>query len=89
MKYHQFDVLFKAANATAMWIVTNGIDAGVTKIIGDAVREYNLEQQNLQLVNQLVPMEMESRKRRLPILGIVRREMVPYSAFFDGTVSIH
>ena len=70
-----------------MWIITNGIDAGVTKIIGDAVREFNLEQQNMQMINPIVVSDVKHKKRQLPIIGITPKEMVPLSAYFDGSVS--
>ena len=77
---------YQAANTTDMWIITNGINAGIPKVIGDAIKEYNIEQQNTRLIaNPLLP-SSEQGTRRLTAIGIVPKDLVPYGMYFDGTV---
>lgn len=69
-----------------MWIITNGIDAGIPKVIGDAIKEYNIELQNSRLITNPLLWGSELRNRRLTAIGIVPKDTVPYGMYFDGTV---
>jgi len=71
-----------------MWIITNGIDAGIPKVIGDAVREYNMEQQNSIWGHSPTMSSAEQRRKRLNVIGIVPKDCVPYGMYFDGSVSV-
>lgn len=86
MSNRLFSIL-QAANTTNMWILTNGVDSGIPKVIGDAVREYNIEQQNAMFLHNIQVSSEEQRQRRLNVIGIVPKDMVPYGMYFDGTVS--
>lgn len=70
-----------------MWILTNGIDAGIPKVIGDAIKEYNIEQENSAVLHNVLLSSDEKRRRRLNVIGIVPKDLVPYGVYFDGSVS--
>ncbi|KAL4230550.1 hypothetical protein ACF0H5_010931 [Mactra antiquata] len=80
--------ILKAANTTNMWIVTNGIDAGIPKIIGDAVNEHNTELFSTKLFSHPLVSSTEQRRRRLTLIGIVPKDSVPYGTYFDGTEGV-
>jgi len=65
-----------------MWILTNGLDIGFPKIIGDAIREYNLELENSRQVHPILSIE-EKRRRRPIVIGIVKKEALPYGVYFE------
>lgn len=77
----------QAANLTEMWILTEGVDVGMSKLIGDAVfiemtTRLNIEQNSLHLKN--------IQTERLPplnIFGVVARSKLLYSELLHGTVS--
>ncbi|WAQ99063.1 TMP2L-like protein, partial [Mya arenaria] len=81
-------IVLTAMNTTKMWILTNGVDAGFPKLIGDAVREYNQEQENShQAYSQMLNRE-EVRKRRPQVIGIVRKEALPFGVYFNNTEGV-
>ncbi|XP_060598129.1 transient receptor potential cation channel subfamily M member 6-like [Ruditapes philippinarum] len=80
--------ILKAANTTDMWIITNGINAGIPKVIGDAIKEYNIEQQNTRLIANPLLTSSEHGTRRLTAIGIVPKDLVPYGMYFDGTEGV-
>ncbi|XP_052792596.1 transient receptor potential cation channel subfamily M member 2-like isoform X1 [Mya arenaria] len=80
--------IIKTANTTDMWIITNGIDAGVPKIIGDAIKEFNIEQQNSRIIINPMTNNSEQRKKRPKVIGIVPKDLVPYGVYFDGTEGV-
>ena len=71
-----------------MWILTEGLDLGVSKVIGDAAhremaRRKNLVQNPLRIQNIL----RGERFSRLNILGIVSKGSLVYSDVLTGAVS--
>ena len=71
-----------------MWILTEGLDQGVSKVIGDAAhremaRRKNLVQNPLRIQNIL----RGERFSRLNILGIVSKGSLVYSDVLTGAVS--
>ena len=71
-----------------MWIVTNGIDGGIAKLIGDAVRQEKIQQINNQIMANPVLTGSEQRRKRFTVIGVLPKDSVAYGVFFDGTVCI-
>ena len=81
--------MIQAANATEMWILTEGLDLGISKLIGDAVhremtRRKNILQNPLRIQNIL----KGERFARLNIFGIMSKGSLVYSDVLTGTVSL-
>ncbi|XP_023240584.1 protein ced-11-like, partial [Centruroides sculpturatus] len=74
--------LIKAANATDMWIVTQGINVGITKVIGDAVHLEQLRRQGLKCHKH--PNQNSIKFIPLNLIGIVREDFLIYGDLFDG-----
>ena len=72
-----------------MWIITNGIDGGIAKLIGDAVRQEKIQELNCDITGSpaLSGSLSDLRKRRITVIGVVPKDSVAYGVFFDGTVS--
>ena len=66
-----------------MWIITNGIDGGIAKLIGDAVK-----QEKIQQINTEIMAGNELRKKKSTLIGIVPKDTVAYGVYFDGTVCL-
>ncbi|KAL3880135.1 hypothetical protein ACJMK2_032401 [Sinanodonta woodiana] len=75
----------KAANTTEMWIVTNGLDGGVAKIIGDAIAEEKLTRLSSKLSYSLLQTVNTTKFQRLTVIGIVPKDVVAYGMYFDGS----
>ncbi|KAH3781582.1 hypothetical protein DPMN_159481 [Dreissena polymorpha] len=69
-----------------MWIITHGFNNGVAKLIGEAVKEYNIKQQNSRIVSNQYLSLAERMKRRLPVIGIVPKDKVLSGAHLDEMV---
>ena len=69
-----------------MWIITNGIDGGIAKLIGDAVKQEKIQQINSEIMTNPVVTGNDSRRKRLTLIGIVPKDTVAYGVYFDGTV---
>ncbi|KAH3781577.1 transient receptor potential cation channel subfamily M member-like 2 isoform X2 [Dreissena polymorpha] len=80
--------IIKALNTTNMWIITHGFNNGVAKLIGEAVKEYNIEQQNSRIVSNQYLSLAERMKRRLPVIGIVPKDKVLSGAHLDEMTSV-
>ncbi|XP_022251000.1 protein ced-11-like isoform X2 [Limulus polyphemus] len=78
--------LIKAANTTNMWIVTNGINIGISKVIGDAVSEEILHRQTLQCHKH--PSQSVTPSNPLTLIGIAREDFLLYSEMFDGRTNL-
>ena len=71
-----------------MWIITNGLDGGIPKLIGDAFRQEKIQQLNSELTSTAFGSSSELHRKRLTLIGIVPKAAVGYGVFFDGTVSV-
>ncbi|XP_052281701.1 transient receptor potential cation channel subfamily M member 2-like isoform X5 [Dreissena polymorpha] len=80
--------IIKAANTTDIWIITTGIDAGIPKMIGDAIKEYNIKLQNSRLIYNQLLTSSELRQRRPKVIGIVPKDIVQYGVYLDGTEGV-
>lgn len=58
-----------------MWLVTNGLDIGATKIIGDALIEQHNEKQTCR------PM-IDKIHKKIPVIGITNETNLSYSQEF-------
>ncbi|KAH3781612.1 hypothetical protein DPMN_159512 [Dreissena polymorpha] len=76
-------------NTTKMWILTDGSDVGLSKLIGEAVREYIMEHQNSLVVKNQYLSSEERRKRRPVVIGVVDRKCLPEGVQLDGLVRKH
>ncbi|KAL8598697.1 hypothetical protein ACOMHN_033261 [Nucella lapillus] len=77
--------IIQAANSTDMWILTEGMDVGVSKIIGDAAhremtRRKNLAMNPLRIQN----MHMTERLPQLNIFGVTPKSSVIYAESLTG-----
>ena len=73
-----------------MWMLTNGIDGGITKIIGDAIRE---ERQRRKVPATKVELKFIGSQEpeplpKLTVIGIIPKSMLSYSSILDDNVSI-
>ncbi|XP_052285259.1 transient receptor potential cation channel subfamily M member-like 2 isoform X2 [Dreissena polymorpha] len=80
--------IIKAANTTDIWIITTGIDAGIPKVIGEAIKEYNIKLQNSRLIYNQLLTSSELRQRRPKVIGIVPKDLVQYGVYLDGTEGV-
>uniref|UniRef100_T1IZ08 Uncharacterized protein n=1 Tax=Strigamia maritima TaxID=126957 RepID=T1IZ08_STRMM len=75
--------LIKAANTTSMWIVTNGVNSAVGKLVGDAVRLEELHRQS-----QTCSWHPETSTIRLVpklvLIGITSSNILAYENLLDG-----
>nr|XP_046916059.1 transient receptor potential cation channel subfamily M member 2-like [Dermatophagoides farinae] len=69
--------VMKAAKTTSMWLVTNGLDIGVGKLIGDALIE---EQNEMQTYRS----SFEKSRKHFPIIGITNDFNLSYTQEFFG-----
>ena len=69
-----------------MWIITNGIDGGIAKLIGDAVRQERIQQINSRIMTNPVLSSDASKRKQLKLIGIAPKDSVAYGVFFDGRV---
>lgn len=79
---------FQAANLTEMWILTEGLDRGISKVIGDAVYTEMTRRKNLEM-NPLHIKNINSTERlpRLNVMGIVSKSSIVYADVLNGMVS--
>ncbi|KAK7097580.1 hypothetical protein V1264_004533 [Littorina saxatilis] len=80
--------IIQAANSTDMWILTEGLDLGVSKLIGDAahremVRRKNVAQNPLHIQN----IKTDERLPRLNIFGICSKSSLVYADVVSGEKS--
>nr|XP_027194835.1 uncharacterized protein LOC113789492 [Dermatophagoides pteronyssinus] len=68
--------VMKAAKTTSMWLVTNGLDIGVGKLIGDAL----IEEQNEFRTTTFE----KSSKKHFPVIGITNKFNLSYTQEFFG-----
>lgn len=58
-----------------MWLVTNGLDVGVGKIIGDALIEQHNEKQTCRTM-------IDKVHKKIPVIGIANESNLNYSQGF-------
>ncbi|XP_042900024.1 transient receptor potential cation channel subfamily M member-like 2 isoform X2 [Parasteatoda tepidariorum] len=77
--------LIKAANTTEMWIFTQGVNIGITKVIGDAVHNELLRRQALRCHKH--PNMSGPSLPPLTLVGVTREDLLTYGDMLDGRVS--
>lgn len=84
---HFLLIIFQAANTTEMWIITNGIDDGISGMIGEAVREErNLRANSRINLSQIRP-DFVKKFQKLTVIGVVPKPKIVYENLLDGSVS--
>lgn len=68
-----------------MWILTQGTNTGISKIIGDAVHNELLRRQALMCHKH--PNQSATTLPPLTLIGVTREDMVLYGDLLDGRVS--
>lgn len=78
-------------NSTNMWVLTNGLDGGITKIVGDAVR-FERERRII-LTSRKKDFYVKLSKRdevddlpRLTVMGVVPKLQIDFDASKEGIV---
>lgn len=74
--------LIKAANTTEMWILTQGTNTGIPKIIGDAVHNELLRRQALLCHKH--PNQPGTPLPPLTLIGVAREDLILYGDMLDG-----
>ncbi|XP_055958874.1 transient receptor potential cation channel subfamily M member 1 [Patella vulgata] len=77
--------IIEAANLTEMWVLTDGLDSGMSKLIGNAVaeelaRRSSLELDNLHIENTWV----REKLPKLTVIGVVSKSEISYGSYLDG-----
>ncbi|XP_061163971.1 transient receptor potential cation channel subfamily M member 1-like [Saccostrea echinata] len=76
--------IIKAANTTEMWIITDGVDTAVSKMIGEAIKEERARRECKQLqLSQLAHFKVQ-QFQKLTVIGIVPKNVITYSQEFQG-----
>jgi hypothetical protein len=86
-----FLLLFvKAANKAEMWFITNGINGGISAMVGDAFSEERssryTDSSSGNLSNLPYFSSNQSDRKPLTLIGIVSASSLQNSSSFDGTV---
>ncbi|XP_048243432.1 transient receptor potential cation channel subfamily M member-like 2 [Haliotis rufescens] len=77
--------LIQAANLTEMWILTDGLDRGVAKMIGNAVYQEMARRKCQEMDAQVVKnVYMVEKVTKLTVLGVVNKEHIAYSEALSG-----
>lgn len=71
-----------------MWIITDGVDTAVSKMIGEAIREERARRECKQLQLSHLGQNKVQRFQKLIVIGIVPKNVITYSQQFEGTVSV-
>lgn len=74
----------KAANTTEMWIITDGVDMAVSKMIGEAIKEERARRECKQLQLSHLGQEKVQRFQKLTLIGVVPKNVITYSDLFQG-----
>ncbi|XP_064608406.1 transient receptor potential cation channel subfamily M member 8-like [Liolophura sinensis] len=82
--------LIKAANSTVMWVLTDGIDYGVPKLVGDAVAE-EMGRRKLQECDPAIGMpdsvKPPTKLPKLTVIGVLLRDIANRSGRRGSTES--
>ncbi|XP_048781107.2 transient receptor potential cation channel subfamily M member-like 2 isoform X2 [Ostrea edulis] len=81
--------LIQAMNSTNMWVLTNGLDGGIAKIVGDAVRlererRYILRSQAQDPYLKLTKKEELDELPKMTVIGVVPKLQLDCSASLEG-----
>lgn len=71
-----------------MWIITDGVDMAVSKMIGEAIKEERARRECKQLQLSHLGQEKVQRFQKLTLIGVVPKNVITYSDLFQGNVSI-
>jgi hypothetical protein len=63
-----------------MWILTNGINVGVSKIIGDAIQE-EMQRRNSKFISP-----NSEANSKIVLVGLAREDLLNHGDAFDGKV---
>lgn len=75
----------QATNTTEMWILTNGINVGISKIIGDAVHEEMQRRKSKGAFQKHLGANSEANSN-IVLIGLAREDLMNHSDAFDGKV---
>lgn len=81
--------LIQAMNSTNMWVLTNGLDGGITKIVGDAVRfererRFILTSRKKDLYVKLSKRDEVEDLPKLTVMGVVPKLQIDFDANKEG-----
>lgn len=81
----------QAMNSTNMWVLTNGLDGGITKIVGDAVRfererRFILTSRKKDLYVKLSKRDEVEDLPKLTVMGVVPKLQIDFDANKEGIV---
>ena len=81
---------FQAANTTELWIITNGVDGGIAKTIGDAIHEERIHRisNRVQQAYSSIRSDSTLKLPKLTCIGIMPKNCITYESSFDGLVRI-
>ncbi|KAK3100700.1 hypothetical protein FSP39_023943 [Pinctada imbricata] len=77
--------IIKAANTTEMWIITNGVDYGISKMIGEAIQEERAKRSSNRAQTSQVKVEEEKKFTPLTLIGIVPKTGLKYGSYFEDS----
>ncbi|XP_060064853.1 transient receptor potential cation channel subfamily M member-like 2 [Ylistrum balloti] len=85
---HDFQTgIITAANTTEMWILTNGFDGGITKILGDAFKEEKQRRKIPSLTKMSMKFVNNQKQESLPkltVIGVVPKCLLSYNSKIDS-----
>ena len=68
----------QAANATEMWITTNGVDDGVASLVGEAIHEEKIVRTNSKINLNQLRSDTFKRLHKLTVIGILPKSKIVY-----------
>lgn len=71
-----------------MWIITDGVDTAVSKMIGEAIQEERARRECKQMQLSHLGQEKVQRFQKLTLIGVVPKNVITYSDLFQGNVSV-
>ncbi|CAF0859038.1 unnamed protein product [Brachionus calyciflorus] len=84
--------IIKAANKTEMWFITNGINGGISEMVGDAFNEEKVSRSTTSIKSNFSSLSFmdnnESSLKPLTLIGIVSASTLQNWSFFDGVSSL-
>ncbi|XP_033743894.1 transient receptor potential cation channel subfamily M member 1-like [Pecten maximus] len=87
---HDFQTgIITAANTTEMWILTNGFDGGITKILGDAFKDEKQRRKIPSLTKMSMKFVNKQKQENLPkltVIGVVPKSLLSYNSKIDSAV---
>ncbi|XP_033743506.1 transient receptor potential cation channel subfamily M member 7-like [Pecten maximus] len=80
--------IIKAANTTEMWVVTSGLDGGVSKMIGDAFREEKARRISNRTQQSMIRPDAVQKFQKLTLIGILPKDGLKYGDKLDGSEGV-